>query len=372
MSSKVPVRTVFDGSGNATGLAEYQSGEFIPLTHGGLGASLSIGSAGQVLKVNTGGSALEFGAVEAIINIDTATNLTGNTLASSDQFMVSDGGTEGRATLAQISEAIKATTTTLTNKTISGASNTLSNIPASAVAFSGSTITGITSLTAGGITITGNSITSADSTVVEIGESVSITGGLTQSSSDLVLGTNTSGNILVADGSKFSSKAVGDLASITTVANDDVFIAIDTSGGGLKKITRSAITAGLATSSAISNVSEDTTPQLGGDLDVNGNDLVSTSNASISILPNGTGKVLLDGNGTSGGVAVTDGLIEVFTGTGSVAEQRFYCESSNAHYTSIKSAPHASYSGNVVLTLPVSTGTLALQSFAIAQSIALG
>ena len=69
MSVKVPIRTVFDGS-TATGLAEYQSGEFIGLTHGGLGASLSIGSAGQVLKVNSGGSALEFGAVEAIVNID--------------------------------------------------------------------------------------------------------------------------------------------------------------------------------------------------------------------------------------------------------------------------------------------------------------
>ena len=60
MAVKVPIRTVFDGS-TATGLAEYQSGEFIGLTHGGIGASLSIGSVGQVLKVNSGGSALEFG-----------------------------------------------------------------------------------------------------------------------------------------------------------------------------------------------------------------------------------------------------------------------------------------------------------------------
>ena len=55
MSAKTPIRTVFDGSNNATGLAEFQSGEFIALTHGGLGdPSLSIGSAGQVLKVNSG------------------------------------------------------------------------------------------------------------------------------------------------------------------------------------------------------------------------------------------------------------------------------------------------------------------------------
>ena len=30
----------------------------------------------------------------------------------------------------------------------------------------------------------------------------------------------------------------------------------------------------------------DTTPQLGGNLDVNGNDIVSTSNANIDIVPN--------------------------------------------------------------------------------------
>jgi hypothetical protein len=43
----------------------------------------------------------------------------------------------------------------------------------------------------------------------------------------------------------------------------------------------------------LANVVEDITPQLGGDLDVNGSDIVSTSNADINILPNGTGNVAL-------------------------------------------------------------------------------
>jgi hypothetical protein len=43
----------------------------------------------------------------------------------------------------------------------------------------------------------------------------------------------------------------------------------------------------------LANVSEDATPQLGGNLDVNGNKIVSTSNADIDIEPNGTGNVLL-------------------------------------------------------------------------------
>ena len=168
---------------------------------------------------------------------------------------------------------------------------------------------------------------------------------------DIIMSSNTSGNLLIADGSGFSSTAVGDLSEISSVANDDVFIAIDTSGGGLKKITRSAVVAGLATSSAISNVSEDTTPQLGGDLDVNSNDIVSTSNGNISLLPNGSGKVVMDGNGSSGGISISDGTIDIRTGTGSVAKVLFYCEVSNAHAQTIQAQPHSAGVTNT-LTLP--------------------
>ena len=64
---------------------------------------------------------------------------------------------------------------------------------------------------------------------------------------------------------------------------------------------------------------------------MNGNDIVSVSNGNINLLPNGSGKVIIDGNGSSGGVSITDGLIDIKTGTGSVTQIKFYCESSNAH-----------------------------------------
>jgi len=51
MADKKPIRTVFNADNVATGLAEFQTGETVGLAHGGLGAALSIGSAGQVLKV---------------------------------------------------------------------------------------------------------------------------------------------------------------------------------------------------------------------------------------------------------------------------------------------------------------------------------
>jgi len=180
---------------------------------------------------------------------------------------------------------------------------------------------------------------------------VTVGGDLTVTGDDITMGTNTAGNLLVADGTNFNSIAAGSLSEISTVANDDVFIAVDTSGGGLKKIARSTIVAGLATSGAISNVVEDTTPQLGGDLDVNSNSLVSTSNGNIALTPNGTGVVRLDGN-----VDIQTGLIDLKNG-GTVSKIKFYCESSNAHAQTLQSAPHSA-SSSAVLVLPTASGTL--------------
>ena len=158
---------------------------------------------------------------------------------------------------------------------------------------------------------------------------LSITGDLTVAGDDITMGTNTAGNILVADGTNFNSVAVGGLSEISTVANDDVFLAVDTSGGGLKKIARSAVVAGLATSGAISNVVEDTSPQLGGNLDMNGADIVTTSNATIDLAPNGTGTVVVRGNTNSGAIV-------------------FNCES-NSHGQKIIAQPHSAGVTNVML-----------------------
>ena len=60
-------------------------------------------------------------------------------------------------------------------------------------------------------------------------------------------------------------------------------------------------------------VVSDTTPQLGGNLDVNGNSIVSTSAGNIAITPDTTGKIVLDGlswptaDGTTGQYLKTDG-----------------------------------------------------------------
>ena len=61
--------------------------------------------------------------------------------------------------------------------------------------------------------------------------------------------------------------------------------------------------------SGIAAVVDDTSPQLGGDLDVNGNDIVSTGGADISIIPNGTGDVVLSADTVTVGDAAAAATI---------------------------------------------------------------
>jgi len=72
---------------------------------------------------------------------------------------------------------------------------------------------------------------------------------------------------------------------------------------------------------------------------------------------NTTGAATIGGNGSSGGVTINDGSIQIRTGTGNVAEMRFYCEVSNAHYQTLKAAPHSAGS-SAALVLPTASGNL--------------
>ena len=461
MADKKPIRTVFNDSNVATGLAEFQTGETIGLAHGGIGAALTIGSAGQVLKVNSGASALEFGSIEAIVNIDGATNLESATLAAGDKLLLSDDGTEGRVLLSQLDTLFSGTTKTLTNKSINASNNTLSNVTNSmlsgsagitnanlansavtvgstsiALGASATTIAGVTNITAGSINIAGNVIKSTDSTQVEIGagDGLSVAGNLTvagtmtvsggvtslettnstvsdklielatgttgtpsgdvglvfergsaanafigfdESADEFTIGTgtftgSTTGNLTITKGTLSSAgnkiyKAGTELAvslvassslagnvTLTLPINDgDANQLLSTDGSG----NLSFISATAASGAGLSDLSDDSTPSLGGNLDMNGSDIITLSNANIDLLPHGTGKIIMDGNGTAGGVLVSDGLIEVKTGTGNVAKIQFYCETGNAHAQTLQAAPHSAGS-SAVLTLPTATGTL--------------
>ena len=68
MADAAPIKAVFNASNVATGLAEFQASDTVAISNGGLGVALTLGTAGQVLKVNSGGSGLmSCGAFNACI-----------------------------------------------------------------------------------------------------------------------------------------------------------------------------------------------------------------------------------------------------------------------------------------------------------------
>ena len=164
--------------------------------------------------------------------------------------------------------------------------------------------------------------------------------------SGTILSTGTTANTFITGQTSISS---GDIVS----GNDELLVS-DADASTLKRVTVVNL---ISSAGGLTSVAADSSPQLGADLDVNGNDIVSVSNGNINLLPNGSGKVILDGNGSSGGISITDGVIDIRTGTGNVAKILFYCESSNAHAQTLQAAPH-SESSSATIVLPTASGTL--------------
>ena len=130
---------------------------------------------------------------------------------------------------------------------------------------------------------------------------VVVTGDLTISGDDLTMGTNTSGHLMVADGTNFNPVEVtGDVtingSGVTTIASgavetamvnanvitgqtaetsldtsNDVILIHDASAAALRKTTLASISSALG---GITDVVADTSPQLGGNLDTNSHNIL--------------------------------------------------------------------------------------------------
>ena len=381
MADKKPIRAVFNDSNVATGLAEFQSGDTLGLTHGGLGSSLSIGTAGQVLKVNSGASALEFGNVEAIVNIDGATDKTSATLVTTDLLLLSDGGTEGRVTLAQLDTLFSGTSKTLTNKTLTNPTittpqMTTPTITSGGIIFEGSTADSfettisVTDPTADR-TITVPNVTG---TIVTTGDTGSVTnamlaGSIAASKLAGSIGNSKLSNssITVSDGSSTSAISLGGTLTFAATANE----------------TTVAESSGTVTVGIVDN------PTIGGNLTVTGNltvngttTTVSTTNTTVSDklleLATGTsgtpsGDVGIVGErgssanifigfdesadefvvGTGTFTGATTGDLTITKGTFSSAGNKIYRAGTTNAVSLVASS---SLAGNVTLTLPVNDG----------------
>ena len=93
------------------------------------------------------------------------------------------------------------------------------------------------------------------------------------------------------------------------------------------------IATAAASGSYITDIVQDLTPQLGGNLDVQTNSIVTTSNRNVLLAPNGTGLVEIKGNDNAGQIQLN-------------------CEQ-NSHGVKIKGPPHSA-GQSYTLTLPSS------------------
>lgn len=149
----------------------------------------------------------------------------------------------------------------------------------------------------------------------------------------------------------FDDRYLGAKSADVLVDNDgDALITgalyFNSSDGDMRVYNGSAWINVVSSLGNLANIVEDSTPQMGGDLDTNGNDIVTTSNANLNLAPNGTGAVVVKGNTNPGTII-------------------FNCES-NSHGQTVKAQPHSAAVTNA-LTLPAGgnqeiVGTTATQT----------
>jgi len=231
----------------------------------------------------------------------------------------------------------------------------------------------------------------------------------TNNAFEVGLGTFTSSGTTLAR-SVIASSNSNNLVDFSA-GTKDVFITVPASKIVVEDGSNNVAIGGTVTATAFSgsgasltgvDVVNDTSPQLGGNLDTNSHNILiddahfigdengneqiifqttssavnqldvtnaatgnppeisatgGDTNISLKITPKGSGQVLLDGN-----VGVESGTIDL-KNSGSRSKINFYCESGNAHAQALQAAPHSESASNT-LTLPSTGGDVNLVSTA--------
>ena len=260
-----------DGSGNLS-FATVTSGSG-DITSVVAGAGLTDGATTGDATLNVGaGTGIAVNANDVAIDYTAVTELTSG-LASTDELVLNDAGVLKRMDISVLSAYTASLSETLTNKTlttpvIASISNTGTlTLPTSTDTLVGRATTDTLTNKTFDAEGTGNSLSNVDVANLKSG----------------VLDTDISA-VSSSDDTLASAKAIKTYV--------DAQVPDDTDGLS-EGSSNLYFTNARAQAVSINNLSEDTSPQLGGALDVNGNKIVSTSGADIDIEPNGTGDVLL-------------------------------------------------------------------------------
>lgn len=139
-------------------------------------------------------------------------------------------------------------------------------------------INGVLSLSLTGTTTT---LTTSDGALSDGGYKVLVLGGSPSGTNTITISPNDQDKVyLVKNSSGQSAVFTQGSGGNATIANGETaWIFADGAGSGAQ----------IQKASFIPDIVSDTSPQLGGNLDVNGNSITSTSNGDVTIAPNGTG-----------------------------------------------------------------------------------
>ena len=323
----------------------------------------------------------ELNILDGVTSTATELNILDGVTATTAELNIMDGVT---ATTAELNIMDGVTATTAELNIMDGVTSTAAEL---------NIMDGVTATTAEINILDGD--TSATSTTLADADRVIVNDGGTMKQVALTdFETYFESVIDTLDTSVFTSQTAE-----TSVASDDLVLIFDASASAFRKMTRANFTAGLATSSALLELADDTTPQLGGNLDTNSHNILiddahfiadengneqiifqttssavnqfditnaasgsgptlsstgDDTNVDLNLVPKGSGVVQIDG---SNGVAIQSGSISI-KNSGTQSYVDFYCESSNAHYARLQAPAHSAFSGNITLTMPATTDTL--------------
>jgi hypothetical protein len=278
-------------------------------------ATAAASSATDAETAQTAAETAQTAAELAETNAETAET---NAETAETNAAASEANAATSETNAAASEAAAATSETNAATSETNAATSESN--ASTSASTATTQAGIATTQAGNASTSASNASTSESNAAtsESNAATSASNAATSESNAATSESNAAASAAAAAtaADNFDDVYLGSKTSDPTLDNDgDALTAGDlyynSVGTVLKYYTGSAWVS--ITSGGITDVVQDTTPQLGGNLDINTYSIVSTSDGNINITPNGTGKVVLDGisypdtDGTDGQFIKTNG-----------------------------------------------------------------
>ena len=307
MADKVPVKGGYDGS-SLTGLAEFVSGDTLGIAHGGTGLA-TIGTnqlvTGNGTSAMTSESDLTFDGTTLATTAFTATgnvSLDGGTFifneSGADKDFRIEGDTEANLFISDAStDRIGIGTATPSHLLdVEGVAHVATCIITPKICISSEYALPAADGSAGQILCTDGSGTIAFAAAASSGHTIAEEGSVLASRTCL----NFVGSAVTATDNS------GTNATDVTVCATSALLGVRMAGGTACCITLSSASIG-------GELVSDTSPQLGGNLDVNGNSIISASNGNIPITPNGSGIAIIDGichptaDGSAGQVLCTNG-----------------------------------------------------------------